>query len=495
MKKLDLKYKVVFVLALLLFSCHKEEPEPDRAITDTIKFSVNGNAGSTQSYTAYAASTKGAEDMLLLVSSNGNDTLALYLSESETVSDSDTTATKGTPVSQNNLIEICEGEIAVRAFYKNEGFIDDVLVFEENGDATTRTASYWPVADDATVDFWSYHPKETTQAQNFTISNSETAPALSFYYNLRKGEENILVDATEQKDLFVAYTRQGKEQGEVNLNYLHALSAVKFAASKALPGKILKITISDICAGGTLTYSPKGETKLTWVLDENRYTLDQSFDKAINENLSGDYSQTITQDINSTIFMLMPQTLKDNTFTIDYQREGEENPTTYTATIPEGKWEAGKSYTYTLSLMDGLGIDINTPANNEGFKIRNTNNKPCYIRAMIIANWVDEEGNVAAIFYPDETDLEIKPDNNYKLSADWGTYWFHNEESNIYYYKKILRKGENTVVNLFDEFTNPSPHPEGLKLDFTVLVQAVEAESSKASVTEAWGETIAGQLE
>jgi hypothetical protein len=48
---------------------------------------------------------------------------------------------------------------------------------------------------------------------------------------------------------------------------------------------------------------------------------------------------------------------------------------------------------------------------------------------------------------------------------------------------------------LFEKFTNPVHHTEGLELDFVVLVQAVEAESNKASVTEAWGETVAGMLE
>ena len=115
---------------------------------------------------------------------------------------------------------------------------------------------------------------------------------------------------------------------------------------------------------------------------------------------------------------------------------------------------------------------------------------------MVIANWVDQHGNIAAIFNPDETNLKITPENsNYQLSADWGSYWLHDAQTNIYYYKKPLLKEEYTAVDLFEKFTNPTSRTEDLKLDFMVIVQAVEAESSKASVKAAWGETIAGYLE
>ena len=58
----------------------------------------------------------------------------------------------------------------------------------------------------------------------------------------------------------------------------------------------------------------------------------------------------------------------------------------------------------------------------------------------------------------------------------------------------MIKKSESTTF-LFEKFTNPIHHSEGLKLDFGVFVQAVEAESDKASVTSAWGETIANSLE
>ena len=70
----------------------------------------------------------------------------------------------------------------------------------------------------------------------------------------------------------------------------------------------------------------------------------------------------------------------------------------------------------------------------------------------------------------------------------------NDPNTNIYYYRKPLKATESTTF-LFERFTRPIPHSEGLKLDFVVLVQAVEAESDKTSVKDAWGETIANVLE
>ena len=291
----------------------------------------------------------------------------------------------------------------------------------------------------------------------------------------------------------MAYTRESKGSSSVGLNYTHALSAIKFVAGKALAGEVQNITISNVYAGGTLTYTPYGTSKLIWDLDEAKYTLNQNFAQDINEDLSGDSSQDITKDINNTTFMLLPQPLEGKVLTIKYRREGETEARTYTANMPQGNWVAGKAYTYTLTLMDGLGIDIEAI---DGINIKNTYNKPCYVRAMIIANWTDDDGNIAATLNPDEINLKITPENsNYQLNANWETNWFYDAATNIYYYKKALLKTERTEVKLFDKFTNPYPHPEGLKLDFSVLVQAVEAESTKSSVTSAWSSAIADQLE
>lgn len=488
--KPDLKYKLTILVPLLLLSCQRNELAPNAVMTDAITFSLSSNAG-------YSASTRAAEESFVLICDDGTDSLLIQLSDASYIQD--THVTKGTPVTNNNLKDYGE-KIALKAFYEGEEFVDDVFVFDENRNARTSVACYWPVAENAMVDFWSVHPIEIEQAQDYILSNDTSTPYLSFYYNQKKADADILVDATEQKDIFMAYARQGKESGSVNLKYIHALSAINFQVSKALPGQIQNITITNVYAGGKLKYSPNGSQKLTWELDDEKYTLDQDFAQAIEEDFVGDLSQGITKDINNTIFMLIPQPLVEKTLTIEYLREGETQAKTYTSYIPGEQWEPGKSYTYTMSLMDEFGIDVETPtppSNTsaiDGIQIKNSYNKTCYVRAMIIGNWVDEDGNVAAVLDPDEVNLKISPGNsNYVLSNDWENNWFYDESANIYYYKKPLKRTETTSY-LFEEFKRPKQHAEGLKLDFVLLVQAVEAESDKASVTAAWGETIASKL-
>ncbi len=482
--KLYRKYNIILVLVLSLFSCQKEEVAPNNTKKDSITFSISGNTGGGQSY---SVSTRAAGEPLVLVSEDGTDSLVFQLTVTDTVQ------TKGTSVTTDNLAELCADNLAIMAYYQNVKFIDDVLVFENDGSARTSTASYWPTAEDAKVDFWSFHPKDIAGSNNITISNDADSPYFSFHYNQENENTGILADVTDQHDLFMSYTRQGKDEGSVELSFIHALSAIKFAAGKTLSGKIENIQISNIHAKGTLTYTPNGVTKLEWELDDETSTLNQDFAEVIDENLSGDFAQSITKEIEKTTFMLIPQSLEGKVLTIKYRKEGETEARTYNVNMPAGKWEPGKAYTYNLTLMDGLGIDIDII---DGAKIKNTHNKPCYIRAMILGNWVDEEGNIAAIFNPDEINLKITSGNsNYRLNANWETYWFYDAATDIYYYKKPLLKSESTAANLFDQFTNPKPNTEGLKLDFTVLVQAVEAETAKTSVTAAWGNAIAAQLE
>lgn len=477
--KLDLKYKLTILVSLLLLSCQRNELVPTDVKTDTITFSLSSNAG-------YSASTRAVEESCVLISDDGADSLLIQLSDVSYIQD--TPVTKGIPVTNDNL-KLYGEEIILKAFYEDEQFVDDVFVFDENGSARTSKACYWPVAENAMVDFWSFHPKEIAEATGYILLNDASTSSLSFYYN-QKADEYRLVDATEQKDIFMAYTRQGKESGSVDLKYVHALSAIKFQVSKALPGEIKNITITNVYAGGTLTYLPKAN-QFIWDLDNEKYTLKQDFAVGIEEDFIGDQSQGITKDISNTIFMLLPQPLAEKTLTIEYLREGEAQQKTYTVNLPGERWEPGKLYTYTISLMDGLGIDVETqlqPSNArtiDGIQIKNSNNRTCYVRAMIIGNWVDNDGNVAAILNPDEVNLKISERINYKTGDDWENNWFYDVNTNIYYYKKPLTKTEDPAC-LFEEFKNPIQHSEGLKLEFVVLVQAVE----ETSVKDAWGKDI-----
>lgn len=486
----------ILVLTFICFGCQDQDLVKGEESTDAITFVLYSGDGERIHYPL----TRTIEKPIVLVSEDGTDSLALYLSITDTIDlflpipQEDTTTTRGIPITHDNLKLNCSGEIGLDAFYQNKAFIKDVILFTD-GNAHTPTTRYWPAEKDAKVDFWSYHPKDIDDADNISIVNG-TSPVLSLKYS-QKGMDNCLIDVTEQKDLFLAYVNQGKEQGTVNLKYHHALSAIRFVAGKALEGTIENIKLTDVCAGGILTYTPNETPKLSWALDDSKSTLDQDLSVKIDENLTGNPSQSITSDVVGTTFLLIPQTIGANTLSVTYNRPGK-GSIVYSALMPAGTWEMGKTYTYTLKLMDGLDIEASSGKVEdkviEGVEITNIDKKTCYVRALVMANWVDEDGNIAALFNPTEVDLKIAS-SNYERATEWNIYWSYDELTNMYYYKKPLHSTKKTEVKLFNKFTNPITNADGLKLDFVVLVQAVEADAGKVSVKEAWGESIANQLE
>ena len=66
---------------------------------------------------------------------------------------------------------------------------------------------------------------------------------------------------------------------------------------------------------------------------------------------------------------------------------------------------------------------------------------------MIIGNWVDEEGNIAAILNPDEVNLKITS-NNYTLGTNWGTYWYYDETYTLLFAENL--DGMEKVYIKFD---------------------------------------------
>lgn len=492
---------LLLILTVFCFGCQDDDLAQGEVSTDAITFSLYSNDEDA----SCSPSTRTADKPIVLVSEDGTDSLAFYLTITDTIdlgesaNQAETAITRGTPITDANIASKCSGKIAIKAFYQDKDFFKDVIEFT-NGDTHTSSTHYWPAGE---VAFWSYHPKEIAEATDadFNITN-EDSPSLSFHYD----QKSKLNDVTLQEDLFFAYVKQGKEEGTVSLQYIHALSAVKFCVGQALESIITEISLENIHDGGILTYTPNKNEKLGWKLDSDKSQLKQEFSHPVDENLTGKPSQAITSDDAGTTFLLIPQEIKQNQLSITIQRPGEK-AVTYNAQMPAVTWEMGKTYTYTLKLMDGLDIEASsgTVENRviNGIEIKNIYNKPCYIRAMIIANWVDEDGNVAALFNPADADnqniidLTIKEsNNNYELGQNWSDYWLYDETNNIYYYKAPLGKDATTQVKLFDKFTSPLDRSgEDLKLDFTVLIQAIEAEAGKTSVAAAWGPTIANQLQ
>ena len=108
-------------------------------------------------------------------------------------------------------------------------------------------------------------------------------------------------------------------------------------------------------------------------------------------------------------------------------------------------------------------------------KIKNTGNIPAYIRAAVIVNWADKDGNVSATPVKDG-DYVIK----YDSSNTWkkiGDYW---------YYTKPVAADSLTEKALIESCAPVAGKaPEGYNLQVTILADGIQSEPLTA-IKEAW---------
>lgn len=108
----------------------------------------------------------------------------------------------------------------------------------------------------------------------------------------------------------------------------------------------------------------------------------------------------------------------------------------------------------------------------EDYSIKNTGNTGCYIRAEIIANWVDGEGNIYG----------VNPEYNFTL----GTHWKQASIDGYYYYTKEVKESEYTS-KIISEIINNSARPEGYTLCINILAEAIQSEDNNKAIKNAWG--------
>lgn len=95
--------------------------------------------------------------------------------------------------------------------------------------------------------------------------------------------------------------------------------------------------------------------------------------------------------------------------------------------------------------------------------VKNTGNVPAYIRVAVVANTIDEQGNI--------TGMKTLPDNRLN-ETDW------TKSGGFYYYKGVVQPGDVTA-NLL----NADINLEGIQV--TILASAIQSMPDDA-VNEAW---------
>ena len=118
------------------------------------------------------------------------------------------------------------------------------------------------------------------------------------------------------------------------------------------------------------------------------------------------------------------------------------------------------------TFKDGVKSDV---------KIQNTGNIDAYIRAAIIINWADKDGNVSA------TPVE---DGDYKIKYDSSNTW--EKIGDYWYYTNPVAADSLTEKALIESCAPVAGKaPEGYDLQVTILADGIQSEPLTA-IKEAW---------
>ena len=156
-------------------------------------------------------------------------------------------------------------------------------------------------------------------------------------------------------------------------------------------------------------------------------------------------------------------------------------------------WLTNKTNSVTNSFTPGK-VTTTVTENFDGttksdIHVKNTGNVDAYVRASVVMNWVDKDGNVVA----DDTQF-------HDLSQlTLGTNWVLGKDGYYYYTQRVApyKEGNTDGVGLTgalftDSITEPK-NTNGNHLQVTILAEGIQADgvdsNGNAAVVVAWGST------
>ena len=370
---------------------------------------------------------------------------------------------------------------------------------------TLSSTKTWPGSSD--LEFFAWAPADAwTTAQDFTLTPNESGTGIaSFNYTVS--------DATVQKDIMMArYYGNGKNNelggpsvpvnGVATMKFSHALSSVTFKAGEGLDNiKINSITLEDIgkTASCTATFvqTSSGDAAYEGTTTYNWDTPSET----------GDYTRPYTpsgiepKDLDPTkttgaTFIVIPQTFGASstarivlnitcggvTYNVSSKLADASADPARTTT-----WKAGKTTVYTINYGD-VGVSIEDEVTDQNVKqnlvITNSGGVKAYIRAVIVANWCDEDGNVVAS-WKDATPTGF--------TGFPGTDWVSGTDG-YYYYKHPVAPTKSPAL-LFETYTPPVSPVDGAHLEMSIVTQSVIWDEDMVNAKAAWGPEMGTLLE
>lgn len=329
----------------------------------------------------------------------------------------------------------------VTAFMDGQKYMDHVEIKKSADSWKPQTDYFW--LNGKSLDFYAWYPYNSAEGTNgipagMTL-NKEDFSSISYI---------VPTDVSKQEDLMFAVNKNASEPADGNatsLDFKHSLAAVKFVVGDLPTGtKVTSVALKGVKYKGDLavTTDDKGEVQFTWSnLANETGNFTQATTKEVKEN---DTDHAITNE-NQTFFM-MPQTLPDDAMAEVVVEDEKGAKVTLTGALQDAtaaeqaknKWEAGNTYTYSISLSGIIQAEVTF------FKGINGINGQPYTSHNISANG-------------DPFNLTLKyPDTVEKITARiaYETKETSADGSTTYKYEEI-KQYENLIGKNEHNFTSP----------------------------------------
>lgn len=361
MKKNSLQM-IALTLALssvVFVSCDTMDDDFTHADSNNIRFSVDADTDGLPMTRA----TRYADSPVVMLGEGSRDTLYLHASvdvNTTTVSKEEKAGTRGVPVNTQNFKNVCK-DFGVTAYTQtgHKLYMDNEKVSTENGGAWSPDGGvrYWP-EDNAKLDFYAHAPYEFSGSDKISISGNTMS--FSYVVPTNNGE-----DAVAQPDIMLAYAACSRsttnQNGNVPLEFAHALAAVKFVANDIAGCTINHITLKGLYGAGECTFTPAGKEgagvdkpsgTFAWTCSGNKKDFTQTFNVKLEDNADKDKVLDITDKNPETTFMMIPQQLEGATVEVNLTTTKDGFNHTLEGKLASGnltEWEAGNIYTYKIS--------------------------------------------------------------------------------------------------------------------------------------------------
>lgn len=266
------------------------------------------------------------------------------------------TFTRGTQITNADGMS----SFGVTAFMGSQKYMDHVEINKSADSWKPETDYFW--LNGKSLDFYAWYPYNSAEGTNGIPSgmtlNQEDFSSISY---------TVPQEVSQQEDLMFAVKKDALEPADgkaTSLDFKHSLAAVKFVVGDLPTGtKVTSVALKGVKYKGNLavTAGNNGEAQLAWSnLANDTENFTQATTKEVKEN---DTDHAITNE-NQTFFM-MPQTLPDNAMVEVVVEDEKGVKVTLTGALQDAtaaggaknKWEAGKTYTYTINLS-GVTAEI-----------------------------------------------------------------------------------------------------------------------------------------